>query len=234
MEANTSPFKIILGSSSKSRRTILAEMGYEFTILTADIDEKGIRKEKPEDLVMALAEAKADAVISKLHTVNNQVRGDEQTILISADTAEAILQRLPIGDYVKDAEPTLLLTCDQVVVYEGAVREKPSSKEEARQFLKDYSGGHAATVGSVLVTNLKTGFRKGEWDRVEIYFQEIPDEIIEKVVEEGIVLNVAGGLIIEHPLILPFVKQVVGTTDSVMGLPKALTEKLMREATADI
>ncbi|XP_059454819.1 uncharacterized protein LOC132185021 isoform X3 [Corylus avellana] len=202
MEANTSPFKIILGSSSVARRTILAEMGHEFTIVTADIDEKCIRKEKPEDLVMALAEAKA----------------------------EAIIQRLPIGDYVKDAEPTLLITCDQVVVYEDVVREKPSNKEEAQQFLKDYSGGHAATVGSVLVTNLKTGFRKGEWDRVEIYFHEIPDEIIEKLIEEGSVLNVAGGLIIEHPLILPFVKQVVGTTDSVMGLPKDLTEKLIREA----
>ncbi|XP_030950527.1 uncharacterized protein LOC126712251 isoform X3 [Quercus robur] len=202
MEATTSPFKIILGSSSIARRKILAEMGYEFTIMTADIDEKCIRKEKPEDLVMALAEAKA----------------------------EAILQRLPIGDYVKDAEPTLLVTCDQVVVYEGVVREKPSSKEEARQFLKDYSGGHAATVGSVLVTNLKTGFRKGEWDRVEIYFHTIPDETIEKLIEEGTVLYVAGGLIIEHPLILPFVKQVVGTTDSVMGLPKALTEKLIKEA----
>ncbi|XP_062157758.1 uncharacterized protein LOC133865380 isoform X3 [Alnus glutinosa] len=202
MEANTSPFKIILGSSSVARRTILAEMGYEFTIVTADIDEKCIRKEKPEDLVMALAEAKA----------------------------EAIIQRLPIGDYIKDAEPTLLITCDQVVVYEDVVREKPSSKEEAQQFLKDYSGGHAATMGSVLVTNLKTGFRKGEWDRVEIYFHEIPDEIIEKLIEEGSVLNVAGGLIIEHPLILPFVKQVVGTTDSVMGLPKDLTEKLIREA----
>ncbi|XP_040998851.1 7-methyl-GTP pyrophosphatase isoform X1 [Juglans microcarpa x Juglans regia] len=233
MEANTSPFKavvqIILGSSSIARRTILAEMGYEFTIMTADIDEKCIRKDKPEDLVMALAEAKADAIISKLQTINHQEKDVEQTILIAADTAEAILQR-PIGDYIKDAEPTLLITCDQVVVYEGVVREKPSSKEEARQYLKDYSGSHAATVGSVLVTNLKTGFRKGEWDRVEIYFHEIPDEIIEKLIEEGIVLNVAGGLIIEHPLILPFVKQVVGTTDSVMGLPKALTEKLLREA----
>ncbi|KAF5445111.1 hypothetical protein F2P56_034188 [Juglans regia] len=229
MEANTSPFKIILGSSSIARRTILAEMGYEFTIMTADIDEKCIRKDKPEDLVMALAEAKADAIISKLQIINHQEKDVEQTILIAADTAEAILQR-PIGDYIKDAEPTLLITCDQVVVYEGVVREKPSSKEEARQYLKDYSGSHAATVGSVLVTNLKTGFRKGEWDRVEIYFHEIPDEIIEKLIEEGIVLNVAGGLIIEHPLILPFVKQVVGTTDSVMGLPKALTDKLLREA----
>ncbi|KAG2390461.1 uncharacterized protein HKW66_Vig0221330 [Vigna angularis] len=202
MEASTSSYKIILGSSSVARRKILSEMGYQFTLMTADIDEKSIRKETPEELVMALAEAKA----------------------------EAILQRLPVDDYLKDAEPTLLITSDQVVVYEGVIREKPTSKEEARQFLKDYSGRHAATVGSVLVTNLKTGFRKGDSDRVEIYFNEIPDEIIEKLVDEGITLNVAGGLIIEHPSILPFVKEVVGTTDSVMGLPKSLTEKLLKEA----
>ncbi|GMN35563.1 hypothetical protein TIFTF001_005374 [Ficus carica] len=232
MAASSSRFKIILGSSSKARRKILAEMGYDFTIMTADIDEKGIRKEKPEELVMALAEAKADAILSKLRTFDDQKKDDEPTILIAADTAEAILQRLPIGDYVKDAEPTLLITSDQVVVYEGVIREKPSSKEEARQFMKDYSGGQAATVGSVLVTNLKTGFRKGDWDRVEIHFHEIPDEVIESLVEEGIVLNVAGGLIIEHPLILPLVKQVVGTTDSVMGLPKALTERLLKEASS--
>ncbi|KAG8499071.1 hypothetical protein CXB51_005482 [Gossypium anomalum] len=148
MEDKTSEFKIILGSSSLPRRKILAEMGYEFTLMSADIDEKGIRKEKPEELVMALAEAKADA----------------------------ILQRLPVGDYVKEAEPTLLITSDQ------------------------------------------------------IHFHEIPDKVIEKLIEEGNVLHVAGGLLIEHPLIKPYIKQVVGTIDSVMGLPKALTEKLIREA----
>ncbi|KAG4387516.1 hypothetical protein AAZX31_11G237600 [Glycine max] len=58
MATKNPPFKIILGSSSKARREILAEMGYEFTVMTADIDEKGIRREKPEDLVMALVEAK--------------------------------------------------------------------------------------------------------------------------------------------------------------------------------
>ncbi|XP_047176630.1 7-methyl-GTP pyrophosphatase isoform X2 [Vigna umbellata] len=203
MEASTSSYKIILGSSSVARRKILSEMGYQFTLMTADIDEKSIRKETPEELVMALAEAKANAIISKLQSTSNQERVVEPTILIAADT---------------------------VVVYEGVIREKPTSKEEARQFLKDYSGRHAATVGSVIVTNLKTGFRKGDSDRVEIYFNEIPDEIIEKLVDEGITLNVAGGLIIEHPSILPFVKEVVGTTDSVMGLPKSLTEKLLKEA----
>ncbi|CAN6582633.1 unnamed protein product [Malus baccata var. baccata] len=229
MEADSSSFKIILGSASIARRKILAEMGYEFTVVTADIDEKSIRTEKPEELVLVLAKAKADAIISKLQSINNQE---------------------------KDAEPTIVIAADTVVVYEGVIREKPSSKEEARQFLK----GHAATVGSVHVTNLKTGFSKGEWDRVEIYFHKIPDEVIEKLVrvvlypiwlfhfflderttiepiplcpcqiEEGIVLKVAGGLIIEHPLILPYVKEVVGTTDSVMGLPIDLTSRLLKEA----
>ncbi|KAM7518235.1 hypothetical protein LguiB_017197 [Lonicera macranthoides] len=204
METNTSsPFKVILGSSSVARQKILAEMGYEFTIMSADIDEKGIRKDNPEELVMALAEAKADAIMSKLQTIDNQK---------------------------KDIKWTLLIASDTVVVYEGVIREKPSNKEEARQFIKDYSGGHAATVSSVIVTNLSTGLRNGDWDRVEIYFHDIPDDIIDSLIEEGKVLNVAGGLIIEHPMIVPYVKQVVGTTDSVMGLPKALTEKLMKEA----
>ncbi|KAL9247452.1 hypothetical protein vseg_020884 [Gypsophila vaccaria] len=203
MAAITAAFKIILGSKSVARRKILEEMGYAFTIMTADIDEKAIRKEQPEDLVMALAEAKADAIISKLQIPDKQVN---------------------------DHEPTLLISADTVVVYEGTVREKPSSEEEARQFMKDYSGKKASTVSSVLVTNLQTGFRKGEWDKVEILFDEITEEVIDKLIEEGDVLHVAGGLIIEHPLILPLVKEVIGTTDSVMGLPKAVTKRLIEES----
>ncbi|XP_022875863.1 maf-like protein DDB_G0281937 isoform X3 [Olea europaea var. sylvestris] len=198
---DSNQFKIILGSSSIARKMILSEMGYEFTTMSADIDEKAIRKEKPEDSVMALAEAKAEAIIPKLR----------------------------VGEYKEDAEPTVLITCDQVVVYEGMIREKPSNKEEARQFIKGYSGGHAATVSSVVVRNLKTGFRRGEWDKVEIQFHDIPEHIIDNLIEEGNVLYVAGALIIEHPLVLPYVKAVVGTTDSVMGLPKALTERLIKE-----
>ncbi|XVE94708.1 hypothetical protein REPUB_Repub02eG0032000 [Reevesia pubescens] len=197
MEDKTCPFKIILGSSSIARRKILAEMGYEFTLM-------GIRKEMPEELVMAIAEAKA----------------------------EAILQRLPVGGYVKEAEPTLLITSDQVVVYEGVVREKPANEEEALEFIRGYSGGHAATLGSVVVTNLKTRFRKREWDRVEVFISFIlgfNNFAKQDLIEEWVVLHVAGGLIIEHPLIKPYVKQVVGKIDSVIGLPKALIEKLIKK-----
>ncbi|GMN22736.1 hypothetical protein TIFTF001_043569 [Ficus carica] len=115
---------------------------------TADIDETSIRKEKPEELVMALAEAKADAIISRLQSTG-QLEGAEEKLLITADT---------------------------------------------------------------------------------VYFHDIPEEVIDSLVEEAITLNVAGGLTLENPLILRFVEAVIGTSDAVMGLPKALTEKLIREA----
>ncbi|XP_024013335.1 maf-like protein DDB_G0281937 isoform X2 [Eutrema salsugineum] len=232
MESNLLPhFKLILGSASIARRKVLSDMGYQFTLMSADIDEKSIRMEKPEDLVLALAEAKADAIELKLQTTECEVE-EQPTVLIAADTAEAIMQRIPDDDSIQEDKSTLLVTCDQVVVYEDTIREKPSSVEEAREYIRGYSKGHTATVSSVVVTNLKTGFRKGGVDRVEIYFNEIPEEIIDKLIEDGMVLKVAGALVIEHPLILPCVKEVVGTTDSVMGLPKELTEKLLKEVLA--
>ncbi|KAL1346390.1 hypothetical protein AAHE18_08G186800 [Arachis hypogaea] len=195
MAAKNPSIKIILGSSSKARRQILAEMGYEFTIMTADIDEKSIRKEKPEDLVMALAEAKADAIVQKL--------------LIGSNLE-------------KDGPTTLLITADTVVVYQGIIREKPTSEKEAREFIK-------GVVGSVMVTNLVTRKRSGGWDSAEVYFHEIPDEVIDDLIDDGVTFRVAGGLMLEHPLTLPFVDAVVGSTDTVMGLSKDLTEKLLLE-----
>ncbi|XP_078172620.1 uncharacterized protein LOC144566468 isoform X2 [Carex rostrata] len=178
-------------------------MGYKFQVMTANINEKSIRREKPEELVIVLAEAKADAIMSRMN----------------------------ISDYRKDgADPTLLITSDIVVVHKGIIKEKPTTKEEACQFLKGYSGGHVSTVGSVVVTNLKSGKRCSAIDIAEVYFHEIPDEVIQNLIDEGVVFNVAGGLLLEHPLILPVVEAVIGTTDSVMGLPKALTEKLIHDA----
>lgn len=37
-------------------------------------------------------------------------------------------------------------------------------------WISGYSGSHGGVVGSVLVTNLKTGTRKGGWERAEVRF----------------------------------------------------------------
>eukprot|EP00250_Pteridium_aquilinum_P022821 c25754_g1_i1 orf=157-777(+) len=200
--------KIILGSSSKTRQAILKEMGFTFTVLTADIDEKAIRKETAEDLVMTLAEAKAEAIMAKIAIVD----GDKCTI---------------------DEEPTLLITADQVVVHEDTIREKPADEKEARMFIEGYSRAPASTVGSVLLVNLTNGKRRGGIDKTEIYFHPIPDEVISSLIEEGTVFHCAGGLMVEHPLISPLVSAMVGSLDSVMGLPRDLTLSLIEEVLRD-
>lgn len=65
--------RVVLGSSSKVRRTIMDEVkdevGFEYQVMTADIDEKAIgdrRKDNPADLVTTLAQAKADAILGRL------------------------------------------------------------------------------------------------------------------------------------------------------------------------
>ncbi|XBJ09208.1 hypothetical protein VPH35_014323 [Triticum aestivum] len=227
--ANPQPFKLILGSSSVARKNILNEMGFEFQVMTADIDERSIRRKDPDELVMLLAEAKGQPT----NMPGSGARRHQGALLTHKNLkyADAIMSRMNISDYQKEGDqPTLLITSDIVVVHEGIIREKPSSKEEARQFLKGYSGGHVSTVGGVVVTNLTTGKKLGSLDKAEVYFHDIPDEIIENLIDEGVVFRVAGGLLLEHPLVLPFVEAVVGSSDSVMGLSKDLANKLIHEA----
>ena len=66
--------------------------------------------------------------------------------------------------------PLVLVFCFllEVVVHDGVIREKPTTPEEARKFIQGYSQSHAATIGSVLVTNVKTGTRREGWDKSEV------------------------------------------------------------------
>ena len=69
--------RIILGSQSPRRKKILKEIGLDFEIMSADINERAIRENKPEKLVLAIARAKAEALKARLF---------EPAILITADT----------------------------------------------------------------------------------------------------------------------------------------------------
>jgi predicted house-cleaning NTP pyrophosphatase (Maf/HAM1 superfamily) len=121
-----------LGSGSSTRQALMRQLVEEHGILfggkvSADIDEKAIRRSDPRELVLALAHAKADAILS----------GD--------------------GGLTHG----YLITCDQVVVHQGSILEKPESEEEARKMIAGYSRAPASTVGSTVVTRVETG------DRVE-------------------------------------------------------------------
>jgi len=67
---------IILASQSPRRRELLAQIGVDFTVVTADIDETPLPGEDHRTYTLRLAEAKARAVLVK----------HPESIIIGADT----------------------------------------------------------------------------------------------------------------------------------------------------
>lgn len=69
--------RLILASSSPRRAEILRDAGYHFSVLSSAIDETPYPDESPKDLVLRLAQAKADLAAA---------RAVGPAILIAADT----------------------------------------------------------------------------------------------------------------------------------------------------
>lgn len=103
--------------------------------------------------------------------------------------------------------------------------EKPESIEQAREYINGYSRSPASTVGSTIVTNMSTGSSVECVDETSIVFTQISAECVEALLAEGEVMWCAGALMVENPLLVPFITGMEGEIDAVMGLCK---ESVMR------
>lgn len=184
--------KLILGSSSKWRRQILAAAGLEFTVMAPDFDEKSIRDPNPEKLVLALAKAKAEVLLPQI------------------------------------AEPACLITTDQVVVCNNEIFEKPVDANEAKRYMQSYNHYPAQTYTAVVVTNTVVGEQVSGVDIATVYFNQIPEEVMDSLIAKGEIFHCAGGFQIEglNGQLNPYIKKVEGEVDSVKGLPMKLLKKL--------
>ena len=82
---NTSA-QIVLASTSKYRRELLARLGIPFEVASPHVDETPLPNEAPQDTARRLAEAKARAVAARY----------PQAIVIGSDQV-AVLEDVPLG-----------------------------------------------------------------------------------------------------------------------------------------
>jgi septum formation protein len=145
----------------------------------------------------------------------------ELPLLVARAKAEALLPRIE--------EAAILITSDQVLIYNGDLREKPRDENEARKFLESYGLHPAESVTAVIVINTKTGKRVEGIDIAKAHFKKIPKTVIDEFVATGIPLHCAGGFTVRHELIGPYIDRIEGTYESIEGLPQELTRKLIEE-----
>eukprot|EP00050_Salpingoeca_kvevrii_P009901 m.5426 g.5426 ORF g.5426 m.5426 type:complete len:208 (-) comp2512_c0_seq2:165-788(-) len=193
---------VVLGSESKWRRGLLRDAGLVFECCAADIDEKAVTAGFPDRKT-------ADPTAL--------------TLAIANAKADALCNRFAETE-------TLLITSDQVVVYEGCIREKPESEDVCRAYLASYQSAPAQTVTAVVVTNTRNGQR---WSRVDVaqqHFKPIPREIVDQVIAKGDIMYCAGGFMIDEPLFEPYLGERIGSESSIIGMPLEVTMALLEQA----
>lgn len=200
---------VVLGTSSKFRHALFKENfpHLAFSHMSPAIDEKAIRLGNtprnmcdPHALTLALAHAKADALVSKIS---------------------------------RDA---ILITLDQVVTCNNRIREKPSSEDECRRYIRDYSEQPLQTVTAIVLTTFTPGGNSDRYEDVDVAIQHlhpIPDVVIEQLIRKGDVMYCAGGITVEDELLAPYLGERQGTLDSIMGLPVDLLGQLLHKAGVD-
>ena len=91
--------QLILASSSPRRQEFLHNLGIEFSIITADIDETPIHKEQPEKFAARMAKAKAHAI----------AQANPSSWIIGADTVVTLQNGLILGKPADENEAMVML-----------------------------------------------------------------------------------------------------------------------------
>lgn len=152
-------------------------------------------------------------------TYPEALKGHQITDYLAIRKSEALRPHTGAGD--------LVLTADTIVWFEGAVMEKPTGIQQARETLRQLSGRRHEVITSVC-------FRQAEAEEVvhavtEVKFAPLDDAMINAYFKKGHPLDKAGAYGIQEWIGLTAVEEIRGSYTNVVGLPTQLVYKTLRD-----
>ena len=192
--------QVFLASASPRRKELLAQLGYQFEILSVDVEEVHQAHETPLMYVERLSKDKAQAGVS----------------LLASSTAieQSENKHIPV------------LGSDTIVVIDGVILEKPKDFEDAKRMLLALSGRQhqvmtAVTLATPDTTRTKTVI-------TQVWFRTLSEQEIEQYWESGEPCDKAGSYGIQGSG-GRFVSRIDGSYHAVMGLPLMETDQLLHQ-----
>jgi septum formation protein len=181
---------LILASSSPRRKELLETLHLTFAISSSEVDESFDPDLTPKEVVMELANRKAQAVF-------------------------------------KENQNAFVLGSDTIVVLDNQILGKPADEAEAFGMLKSLSGKqHEVFTGVAIVSPIGT---TTFYERTEVWFWELTDDMIRAYVKSGEPLDKAGAYGIQQ-LGSMLVKKINGDYFAVVGLPVSRTLRELKMA----
>lgn len=191
--------EIVLASKSPRRRELLQMLGFDFSIAVSDIDET-IEPMSPSETVRELSLQKAMAVWKYEIEKNGNT---SNKFVIGADT---------------------------IVACNGQILGKPKDAEDARRMLLMLQGGmHEVYSGVTLVWEEDGNVQKYSFFAcTKVIFYPMTNEEIQAYITTGDCMDKAGAYGIQSKA-APFIKEIVGDYNNVVGLPVAMLYQTMKQ-----
>ena len=203
--------KIILASTSPRRQDLLSLADIEFTTQAVDVDESVLSEEMPQDYIVRMVQAKAEAaaeVIKQFVSSNNN------------STATNLEQ--------KQKEHYLVITADTIgVLADGvSILVKPTDKTDAFAMWQKMSNTQHAVWTAVQLSVIDSVGKVIHTDNIlektEVTFIELDKAAMEAYWATGEPTDKAGGYAIQGKG-AAWVERINGSYSNVVGLPLAQT-----------
>jgi septum formation protein len=128
-------------------------------------------------------------------------------------------------------EDSIIITADTIVVLQGIVIGKPTSKTIAIKILSLLSGKVHTVYTGFCVLNQKTNKQLLDYEKTEVEFRVLKKDEIIDYVEGGSPMDKAGAYGIQDDFGAVFVKRINGCYYNVVGLPLTKLYNALRKVT---
>lgn len=193
---------LVLASASPRRRDLLAQAGYTFQILTADLCEDVRPGEAPIPYVLRLAREKAEAVAASREFRELAQEQREPVLILGADTT--------------------------VVAPDGAILGKPENDDDAARILRRLFGAsHQVITGvALLVPREKDPIAEVAAEVTHVTMLTPTEEELAAYIATGEPRGKAGAYAIQG-MAARWIPRIHGCYFNVVGLPLSLVASMM-------
>jgi len=220
------PMKIILASGSPRRRELLQQVGLEFSVMSADIDESVYEAETPQAYIQRMVAQKAQAALAVLNADTACLADNEQgstLLLLTADT----IGILPDGKTIlikPEDEVHALNMWQQMSASTHQVCTAVQATLLTLQSVQDTDN----TDTNLLFTNV---WSQSLLESTEVTFVTLSEQEMQRYWQTGEPADKAGGYAIQGGA-AHWVERIKGSYTNVVGLPSAQTLALIEQAEA--